>query len=163
MFHVTDSTKHAMHMTRYEFQLSANYHQFYIQDEAADGNLSDAWTPDAVERLLALAPGVVGIGTARNTEVPVTIDVMDSEPRREFAMSDHTVECSISISSGTIVVAGCTDYFPDAARIQVQPGSYRVRVNFAELGSVSDDGLEGSDRYHLQLWRATIGDVTVLK
>lgn len=150
-------------MTRYKFQLSASYHQFYIQDEAADGNLSDAWTPDAVERLLALAPGVVGIGTARNTDVPVTIDVLDREPEKEFDTSDHIVECSISISSGIIVVAGCTDYFPDAARIRVQPGSYRVRVNFAGLGSVSDDGLEGSDRYHLQLWCAPIGDITVLE
>lgn len=149
-------------MTRYEFQLSANYHQFYIQDEVADGNLSDAWTPDAVERLLALAPGVVGIGTARNTDVPVTIDVLDSEPAKAVGVSDHIVECSISITSGIIVVAGCTDDFPDAARIRVQPGCYRVRVNFAGLGSVSDDGLEGSDRYHLQLWLAPIGDITVL-
>ncbi len=150
-------------MTRYEFRLLANYHQFYIQDEAADGNLSDAWTPEAVERLLAFAPGVVGIGTARDSEVPVIVDVLDSEPGKEFGESDHMVECSISISSGIIVVAGCTDYFPDAARIRVEPGFYRVRASFAGLASVSDDGLEGSDSYHLQLWRAPIGDVTVLR
>ena len=148
---------------RYEFQLFADYHQFYIQDEPADGNLSEAWTPDAVERLLAIAPGVIGIGTVRNTDVPVTIDVLDEEPEKEFDESDQVVECSISISSGIIVVAGCTDYFPDAARIRIQPGDYRVRANFSRLKSVLQDGLTGGDRYHLQIWRAPVADVAVLK
>ena len=148
---------------RYEFQLFADYHQFYIQDEPADGNLSEAWTPDAVERLLAIAPGVIGIGTVRNTNVPVTIDVLDEEPVKEFDESDQVVECSISISSGIIVVAGCTDYFSDAARIRIQPGDYRVRANFSRLKSVLQDGLTGGDRYHLQIWRAPIADVAVLK
>lgn len=148
---------------RYEFQLFADYHQFYIQDEAADGNLSEAWTPDAVERLLALAPGVVGIGTVRNTDVPVIIEVLDDEPGKEFDVLDQVVECSISISSGVIVVAGCTDYFPDAARVEVPPGNYRVRANFAGLNSVSDDGFTGNDQYHLQVWRAPMADVTVRK
>jgi hypothetical protein len=150
-------------MMRYEFLLFADYHQFYIQDEAADGNLSEAWTPDAVERLLALAPGVVGIGTVRNTDVPVMIDVLDDEPGSEFGVSDQVVECSISIPSGVIVVAGCTDYFPDAARVQVKPGSYRVRANLSGLNSVSEDGATGNGRYHLQVWRAPIADITVHK
>lgn len=148
---------------RYKFLLFADYHQFYIQDEAADGNLSEAWTPDAVEHLLALAPGVVGIGTVRNTDVPVIIEVLDDEPGKEFDVLDQVVDCSISISSGVIVVAGCTDYFPDAARVEVPPGNYRVRANFTGLNSVSEDGLTGNDQYHLQVWRAPIADVTVHK
>src|SRR6185312_3536252 len=127
------------HVMRYEFQLFADYHQFYIQDEVAEGDLSEAWTPDAVERRLALAPGVIGIGTVRNTDVPVIIDVLDHAPEEEFDASDQVVECSISISSGVIVVAGCTDYFPEAARVQILPGSYRVRANFTGLDSVSED------------------------
>jgi hypothetical protein len=150
-------------MIRRKLELFADYYQFYIQDEAVDGNLSDAWTDEAVERLLAIAPGVVGVGTVRNMDVPVTIDVLDREPITEFDIFDHIVECSISIESGRIVVAGCTDYFPEAARIDVCPGAYRVRVNYAGLNSLSADGLDGNDRYHLQLWPAPANQTVILK
>jgi hypothetical protein len=35
-------------MMRFEFQLFADYHQFCIQDETADDNLSETWFPEAV-------------------------------------------------------------------------------------------------------------------
>lgn len=31
-----------------KFKLFADYFQFYIQDEDADGNLSDSWNDEAV-------------------------------------------------------------------------------------------------------------------
>lgn len=98
-------------MSRYELTLFADYHQFYIQDEDVDGNLSDAWTDEAVERLLAVAPGTVGIGTVRNVDVPVTIAVLEREPALDADKFDQVVECSIVVKSGAVVVAGCTDYF----------------------------------------------------
>ena len=150
-------------MTVRSLELFADYYQFYIQDESADGNLSDAWTDEAVDRLLAVAPGTVGIGTVRNTDVPLTIVILDREPKFNSDQFDHIVECSISIESGRIVAAGCTDYFPDAARIEVRPGSYRVRVSFEALNTLSADGLEGRDRYHLQLWPASVGPIEILK
>ena len=150
-------------MSRYELKLFADYHQFYIQDEDVDGNLSDAWTDEAVERLLAVAPGTVGIGTVRNVDVPVTIAVLEREPVLDADKFDHVVECSIAVKNGAMVAAGCTDYFPDAARIKVPPGPYRVRASFEGLDSVSDDELEGSDHYHLQLWPAAMGSVQILK
>jgi hypothetical protein len=63
----------------HEFSIFADYFQFYIQDEAADGDLSDAWTDEAVERMLATEAGVVGIGTVRNMDVPVTVEILDTE------------------------------------------------------------------------------------
>lgn len=150
-------------MSPYELVLFADYHQFYIQDEKVNGDLSYAWTDEAVERLLALAPGTVGIGTARNVDVPVTITVLEREPSFDAERFDYVVECSIAVESGCIVAAGCTDYFPDAVRIRIPPDSYRVRVSFDGLGSLSADGLEGDDRYHLQLWPAPMGPVNVLK
>ena len=63
-----------MSMTgKHEFTLFADYFQFYLQDEAASGDLSEAWTVDAVDRLLAVSPGVIGIGTVRNMDVPVEV------------------------------------------------------------------------------------------
>lgn len=150
-------------MPRYDFELFADYHQFYLQDEPVEGNLGDAWTEDASSRLLAVAPGVIGVGTVRNMDVPVTIEILDREPQLDPAGFDHVVECSLSVQSGRIVVAGCTDYFPDAARIDVPAGTYRVRVSYANLSSLSADGLDGNDSYHLELWLAPSAEVSVLK
>ncbi len=134
------------------YSIFADYFQFYIQDEAAEGHLSEAWTEDAVNRLLAVAPGTVGIGTVRNMDVPVTVEVLAGEPELDLSAWQHVVECSLEVKSSNLVIAGCTDYFPEAARIEIEPGNYRVRACFTGLDSLSEDGLDGNDRYHLQLW-----------
>ena len=115
-----------------------------MRDETVDSALSDAWTDGATERLLALAPGTVGIGTARNVDVPVTISILEREPMFDSEKFDHVVECSMVVASGSIVAVGCTDYFPDAARIKMAPDPYRVRVSFEGLDSVSPDGVAGT-------------------
>jgi hypothetical protein len=52
----------AKSMTRtFEYKLFADYHRFYLQDESVEGNLRDSWTPEAVARDLAVAPGAIGI------------------------------------------------------------------------------------------------------
>lgn len=48
---------------RFEFKLFVDYFQFYLQDERASGDLSERWTQEAVDRLLATAPGTIGVGT----------------------------------------------------------------------------------------------------
>jgi hypothetical protein len=148
---------------KYRFDLLADYHQFYVQDELAEGNLGDSWTPEATERLLALAPGTIGVGTVRNMQVPVEIEVRNGAPDEQLDGWDQVNECSIQVDSGRIVVAGCTDFFPNAARIVVRPGSYRVRVYYGKLNSLSPDGLEGEDHYRMVLWQRRFGPPFVLK
>jgi hypothetical protein len=46
---------------------------------------------------------------------------------------DQVLECSIAVESGAIVAAGCTGYFPDAARIKIPYGTYQVRVSLKAL------------------------------
>jgi hypothetical protein len=134
--------------------LFADYFQFYLQDEQVDGDLSDSWTQEAVDRLLALAPGTIGVGTARNMDVPVTINIFDSEPKLPLDLTqfDQINECDLEIGSGKIVVAGCTDYFPEAQRIEVQKGIYRVRIYYGNLDKLSEDGLDGDDFYEIHMW-----------
>lgn len=49
-------------ITTYMFDLFADYFQFYLQDEGADGDLSESWTQEATDRRLALAQGTIGVG-----------------------------------------------------------------------------------------------------
>ncbi len=150
-----------MNSTR--MNLFADYFQFYLQDEAAEGDLSDSWTDEATDRLLAVAPGTVGVGTVRNMEVPVSVEVLEGEPPLDAAEWDHMTECSIQIDSGQLVVAGCTDYFPDAMRISLAPGTYAVRVSYGGLASLSADGLDGDDHYRVQLWPGATTAAKVIK
>jgi hypothetical protein len=151
-------------MQRHDLQLFADYHQFYLQDDDSKfGDLSEAWTGEATKRLLAAAPHVVGVGTVRNVEVPVTIEVHDSRPPIDLSTWDQVNLASLQVDTGRVAVAGCTDYLPDALRIKVTPGAYEVLVCYSGLGSISGDGLEGNDRYWIALYPGKLQAVSVLK
>lgn len=139
-----------------KLELFADYFQFYIQDEKVDGDLSDSWTTEAVELLLATTDGTIGVGTVRNMDVPVTIITFDVAPPfltdNENAIGQIN-ECDIEVSSGKIAIAGCTDYFPDAKRIELKNGIYRARIYYGNLDKLSEDGLDGEDFYEIHLWQ----------
>jgi hypothetical protein len=138
-----------------KLELFADYFQFYIQDEKANGDLSEKWTEEAVEQLLAITDGTIGVGTVRNMDVPVIIKTFDIEP--VFLADIENIisqinECDIEVKSGKIVIAGCTDYFPDAKRIELNNGIYRARIYYGNLDKLSEDGLDGEDFYEIHLW-----------
>lgn len=138
--------------SKFELKLSADYYQFYLQDEAVDGDLSDSWNEEAVDRLLAATNGTIGVGTVRNTEVPVLLEISNEEPNDDFKYWDKVNECSIAIPSGKLVIAGCMDYFPEAKRINIPKGTYRARIYYGGLDKINDDGLDGEDNYRIVLW-----------
>src|SRR5215470_17081137 len=101
----------------FEYEIFADYHQFYLQDDDESFcDLSQAWTEEATDRLLAVAPHVIGVGTVRNMTVPVSVTVHESRPKIIEEEWDHITAASLRIDTGRIVVAGCTDYYPEAAR-----------------------------------------------
>ncbi len=151
-------------MPEYNYKLFADYFQFYLQDEQAEGDLSNGWTSEAMERELALAPGTIGVGTARNMTVPVSVEVREFAPQNEdFSIWDQVNECSMDVPSGSLVIAGCTDDFFDAARISLSPGCYRARIYYGQLYDLSDDGLEGNDHYKIVLWPSENSELKILK
>lgn len=151
-------------MPQSHYDLFADYFQFYLQDEQAAGNLANSWTRAAVDRKLALAPGTIGVGTARNMTVPVEVEVADTGPLdTDWARWDQVNECSIHVPTGRLVIAGCTDYFPTAARLVVAPGWYRARIYYGGLNTLSKDGLDGDDHYKIFLWAAPEAELRILK
>ena len=145
-------TERCFPVQKFQTKLFADYFQFYLQDETIPEIDPDLWTKEAVDRLLAVSAGYLMVGTVRNMTVPVTIEVFEREPPEEVGTWDQINECGLEVPSGRIVVAGCTDYFPDAARISVPPGWYSVRVLYGNLDALSEDGLEGDDFYRVLLW-----------
>lgn len=136
----------------YRFELFADYFQFYLLDDKGFPNVANIWTKDSFSRKLAVGEGIIVTGTARNMNVPVTIKIQHKEPMLELDKWDKVNECSLTVTSGKIVVMGATDLYNNAPRINVQPGIYRVRVHYGSLDNLSEDGLEGEDHYELILW-----------
>jgi hypothetical protein len=150
---------------RYQFVLDADYHQFYIEDVAADvtaDEVADAWTEETVADMLAPGRGFVRFGAARPEQVPVEVRVEDSEPSVDLGAYDHVAEASVEFPSGRLVIAGSTDWL-GGSHIEVESGSYRVRLLCSGIDTVSDDGLSGHDAYTVLLWRADPAPATVLK
>ncbi len=151
-------------MEEFELELFADYYQFYLQDdEAGKGDLGDAWSEEATERLLTVSDYAIGIGTVRNMDVQVFIKARETEPSINLDDWDHAVISSIECETGQLVVAGCSDYFPDAQRIKLSPGHYQVLACYKGLGTISEDGLDGDDQYHLYIYPGQPLDVKVIK
>jgi hypothetical protein len=152
-----------------ELELFADYHQIHLFDDGSTTDLGDAWTEAAVLDQLAVATDAMAVGTTVNVNVAVTVSVLAAAPPDDSVEFDHVVEGSLYVPSGRLVVMGCTDFAPEAARFEVPAGPLRVRAargNLAEaerLGIDSDDDRSTMERLRLQVWSAPHAAPVVLK
>jgi hypothetical protein len=143
------------------FHVFADYCQVYLEDSQAQTLITDpnTWAAQLLNgvtltRHLGVAPGVLCLLTARPMTVPVEVEMQRQAPTHDLVGWDHVVEASLAAPSGVLVLHGCSDYFPDAHHLSVDPGTYRVRAYAGGLDTLSSDHLEGADHYKLVLWPA---------
>ena len=141
-------------MREYQLEIFADYFQFHLYDEKLNPNFGDAWNQFSVDNLLALTNEGIGIGTVRNMDVPVNIKIFETEPKLKEDLNRvfQINEADLNINSGNLVVIGCTEYFPKAKRIELEKGIYRVRIYYSDLDKLSEDGLDGEDKYEIEIW-----------
>ena len=139
--------------------------QFMLHDENAefDAKTIDESMPMLLRDLFAVTPGVIHIGTVRDMNVSVTVEIHDCEPEINASLWQQINECSVDIPSGSIVVMGTVDYPPTAPRIKVFPGTYQARLLYSGLDTLSFDGLDGDDKYEILLWLGSSIEPLVLK
>ncbi|MFD6243563.1 hypothetical protein [Streptomyces roseolus] len=148
-------------------ELFADYFQIHVLDDGSEGDLSDVWTEQAVSDGLGVTEDALAIGTAVNATVTVGVDVLAAQPVDDSDDFDHVVEASLDLTSGRLVVLGCTDYFPDAARFEMPTGWIRVRASRRNLAaavrSESDRTPETSEQVWLQAWPAPYAEPHIIK
>ncbi len=162
---------------RYDYDVFADYHQITLED--CDGGMpkgddsperanqigeavSALLNPEAFARHLGVYRGVICILTARNTDVPLVVELHATAPQENLSEWDHVVEASIETPSGCLVVSGGAGMFECRPAMHVAPGTYRVRVCFGAVYTISDDGMEGEDRYRVVLWPSPAADTVVV-
>jgi hypothetical protein len=131
-------------------QVFADYHQFYIQDGGINPPAPEDWTEEDIANRCKAENNVVVVCPLRNMTVAVAVELHDSEPKAEKDLSDHVVECSLDLPTGHLQVHECTG--GTVMDWRVPAGSYHVRLSFAGLKSISENGLEGDDSYKIELW-----------
>ena len=145
----------------FDGSLFADYHQFYLADETATLPEMEYAAADLRARIVTSEQGLV-VFTARNTDVPVRVELHGEEPRIVREEADHVVMGSFR-TAGRIVIAGLSDWVPKAARASVPPGVLRAMVVFTGLDTLGENGLDGDDRYVVHLRPAAGTGVTVLR
>jgi hypothetical protein len=146
---------------RLTVELSADYFQFYLWDRGMTDQAPEEYTREDVRRRLKTGPHVVVIQPARNTTVPVTVEVHNAEPPYDPDSWDHIAEASLHLPKGRLQLHECTGGV--AAELAVEPGWYRVRSFHGGLGTLDESGLEGEDHYLAVLWPAPLAEVSVVK
>ena len=138
--------------TVHTFTVFADYFQFVIQDENSDDDFATIWTEEALAAQTAFGRSALCPGTLRNVEVPEEIVVAEGDPKVSVQEVDYAVEGSIEVPSGRLVVMGCTGYFPDTPRLEVQPGTYRALAVMSGIGSIKTEWDPADDKYTVYLW-----------
>ena len=151
---------------RFKFEVVAECEQFFLYDSEADTveNFPE-WTDEAGKRLLAVEEGIIGVGTIHDGFVSVVVEIADCEPDediRRLDQWDQVNETTIEVPSGRLIVAGIFDFLRDARPIDLEPGSYRTRLNYGNLGALSN-GAFSNEHYKVIVWSAAPGPLLVLK
>ena len=134
-------------------ELFADYFQFVLLDEHCDDDFSAVWTPEALQRMLAVGVRSLSVGTLRNVTVSVEVHLVDSKPAIDLAQYDHAAEASFSVPSGRLAVLGCTDYLPDAKHLDIAPGHYQVLSLASGVDTIVNEWEPAEDLYSVYLWR----------
>ena len=139
-------------MSTERLELFADYFQFVLLDEQCEDDFSAVWTPEALQRMLAVGDRSISVGTLRNVTVSVEVHVVEAKPNIDLSRFDHAAEASFSVPSGRLAVLGCTDYLPDAKHLEVLPGHYQVLSLASGVDTIVNEWDPAEDLYTVYLW-----------
>jgi hypothetical protein len=146
-----------------EIRLYASHRQFYVQDSEPLGSSDapDFWTEQASDDHLAIADGLLGIGTGSYDFVRVRVEEHRADPRLELSEWDCVVEAGLNIRSRYLLVMGCLS--TSGLFFTVRPGHYRVRCCQANLAASADSTADAGDWYLVQFWPSERSETRILK
>ena len=143
-----------------------SHSQFYLFDgEFTDriGNLN-FWTSENVNRAIAKAKGVVGVGmfSYGSAGANVVFEVRDAQNNEiNFEHFDHIAETDLGIESGKLIINPCISSEIILEK-KLDPSNYRVRVYTSEIDMTADE-FEAEEKYRIEIWPDEKKGTTVLK
>ncbi|MDM5180127.1 hypothetical protein PO883_23365 [Massilia sp. DJPM01] len=147
----------------HRFSIFADYFQFIVQDENSEDDFGSIWTKEALNHMIAVGETAICLGTLRNVDVSVAVHVLGVEPAALLEGYDHAVEGAFTVPTGKLVVMGCTEYFPDASRFEIAPGSYRFLYLVSGVHTITAECEPADDLYCLYIWPGEARSSRLLK
>ena len=119
---------------RYDFTIQTDHFQFYLEDQDSQTDTSMLWVEQAISDHLAVAPDLIGVGTARyGGPTRIVIEIEQSRPTESFDAWDRVAECSINIHSGQMIIHAPEADPSDAESISLPAGAYGAMVYYGNL------------------------------
>jgi len=150
-----------MRLQHKSVEVFADYHQFYLWDKGMDPLAPEDYSPEDTDRRIKTGSHVVVVQPERDMDVPVEIEIHDSEPPFDSAEWDHIAEASLHLPTGQLQIHECTG--GPVAEFHVEKGWYRVRSFHGGFGTIAEVGTDGADFYRVVLWPAPSAEVRVIK
>lgn len=150
-------------MAVHRFTIFADYFQFIVQDESSKDDFGTLWNDAAVATMVAAGETALSLGTLRNVDVPVELHVVEAPPEIDLNNFDHAVEGAFTSPTGKIAVMGCTEFFPDASRLEIRPGSYSFIYLVSGVRTIRTEWDLADDLYSLYIWPAARRELHLLK
>lgn len=129
------------------------HHQFFVQDAEArwDGQFrNNPWAQEGP----GVADGLLGVLSPRAAgPAPVFLEIHRKEPVLPNDRFCKITEADLEILSGTLQIFGeeNTESLP-GLDFRVTPGTYTVRILYADLNTVTYGGCDGAEHYFLQMY-----------
>jgi hypothetical protein len=142
-------------------EVFADYNQFYVQDGGVNPPAPEHWTDEDIANRSKVAESVVVVCPLRNMTVPVEVALNDSEPSPGLVAPDHVVECSLSLPTGHLQLHECTG--GPILNWEIASGTYRVRLSYFGLSTITANGLDGRDFYKVELWPGQFQELSVTR
>ncbi|QRG09965.1 hypothetical protein EZH22_29930 (plasmid) [Xanthobacter dioxanivorans] len=155
-----------METRRYDLAFDAEFSLVSLVGEAPEvGALPAELTPAESLRMLGSRGGALTIFTAREWDVPFTVEISEHEPSEDFDGWEHVAEAAIRVGTdGLRLGSDGVSEFKEAKRFDLEPGTYRVRVSYGGLREIEEgDGELDDDHYRIQLWPGPQSEPVVLK
>lgn len=132
-----------------------------MQDGKVDPPAPEDWTDIDIANRAKVAQNVVVVCPLRNVLVSVELEVHAQKSSIQLSRWDHVVLCDLSLPSGRLQVHECTG--GELLNWAITPGHYQVALLYSGLGTLSQDGLQGEDTYHVLLWPGSAQPLQVLR
>lgn len=129
----------------------ADVWQFHFRDDGAAVAFPEPWPDVAMADRILAGPGAIAVRAAKNWFVPVTVEVVDSEPQIDSDAWDHIVITELSLPSGKLVLGSGQTPGKDQPAIEVLPGTYRLLLLSGNLDRTAIEAV-GDDYYKAVLW-----------
>ncbi|APR80820.1 Hypothetical protein A7982_06167 [Minicystis rosea] len=152
-------------MKRLETVVYVAAHQLYLRDPDVEWDGAYTNDPWSGGDGLGVAKGVIGVQSPRAAaHAPVFVELLDGAPGEAPSRFIKVTTASVDVSKGRLAVMGEeNEESSKPLEFELAPGTYEVRVLYADLDTITYDDDDGAEHYVIQLWPGSEKEAEIVR